>query len=124
MAEGTGTGIARGYPTPAMSPYAQSIFPAMYFLDSDAFIYGRHQVLQPNVKVPSDALAALGSSTDLRAMIEEYFATVHTYFAVISKIRLYQHLANPIHEPGGGKIIPLYEPDRFVASLLTSILFV
>jgi hypothetical protein len=33
-------------------------------------------------------------------MIEEYFATVHTYFPMISKIRLYQHLANPLHEPG------------------------
>ncbi|KAK5170913.1 uncharacterized protein LTR77_004057 [Saxophila tyrrhenica] len=33
-------------------------------------------------------------------MIEQYFATVHTYFPIISKIRLYQHLANPLHEPG------------------------
>jgi len=81
----------------------------MYFLDSDAFNYGRHQVPQPNVKVPAGALAALGSSTDLRTMIEEYFATIHTYFAVISKIRLYQHLANPGHEPGGGNIVPSLE---------------
>lgn len=33
-------------------------------------------------------------------MIEQYFATVHNYFPIISKIRLYQHLANPFHEPG------------------------
>lgn len=50
-------------------------------------------------------------------MIEHYFATgmrflqialrcttdnitVHTYLPVVSKIRLYQHLANPMHEPG------------------------
>lgn len=33
-------------------------------------------------------------------MIEHYFATVHTYYPIISKIRLYQHLSNPLHEPG------------------------
>lgn len=33
-------------------------------------------------------------------MIEHYFVTVHTYFPIVSKIRLYQHLANPLHEPG------------------------
>lgn len=33
-------------------------------------------------------------------MIEHYFATVHTYLPVVSKIRLYQHLSNPQHEPG------------------------
>lgn len=33
-------------------------------------------------------------------MIEHYFYTVHSYFPIISKIRLYQHLANPLHEPG------------------------
>ncbi len=42
----------------------------------------------------------LGNSAQLREMIEEYFAAVHTYFPMISKIRLYQHLANPLHEPG------------------------
>ena len=33
-------------------------------------------------------------------MIEHYFITVHSYFPIVSKIRLYQHLANPLHEPG------------------------
>lgn len=33
-------------------------------------------------------------------MIELYFDSVQTYFPVISKIRLYQHLSNPMHEPG------------------------
>lgn len=33
-------------------------------------------------------------------MIEHYFATVHTYLPIVSKIRLFQHLSNPNHEPG------------------------
>ena len=64
------------------------------------FEYDQLQVRLPTVKVPSNALSALGDSAQLRQMIEHYFATVHSYFPVVSKIRLYQHLANPLHEPG------------------------
>lgn len=67
------------------------------------FEYERLQIQAPYVKVPPGALTALGSSTELRDMIEYYFVTVHGYFPIISKIRLYQHLANPLHEPGAGK---------------------
>ncbi len=81
------------------SPSAAAI-PALFFLDSNAFEYERLQFQPPHVKVPPGALSALGSSTELRDMIEYYFATVHNYFPIISKIRLYQHLANPLHEPG------------------------
>ncbi|KAI6807940.1 hypothetical protein KC332_g13203 [Hortaea werneckii] len=54
----------------------------------------------PHIRVPYGALAALGSSAELRLMIENFFSSVHTYFPIVSKIRLYQHLANPLHEPG------------------------
>lgn len=77
-----------------------SSFPSLFFLDSNAFEYERFQIQAPFVRVPPGALTALGSSAELRAMIEEYFSTVHTYFAIVSKIRLYQHLSNPLHEPG------------------------
>ena len=75
-------------------------FPPLFFLDSEIFEYQRFQIQAPFVKVPPGALAALGDSAQLRAMIEQYFTTVHTYFPIVSKIRLYQHLANPAHEPG------------------------
>ena len=77
-----------------------SSFPSLFFLDSNAYEYERFQIQAPYVKVPPGALTVLGNSAQLREMIEEYFATVHTYFPMISKIRLYQHLANPLHEPG------------------------
>ncbi|GIZ42033.1 hypothetical protein CKM354_000531300 [Cercospora kikuchii] len=75
-------------------------FPSLFFLDSDMFEYERLHVHPPLVKVPPGALHALGDSAQLRAMIEAYFVTVHTYFPIICKIRLYQHLANPATEPG------------------------
>lgn len=77
-----------------------SSFPPIFFLDSYAFQYERFQIQAPNVKVPPGALAALGNSAELRQMIEYYFSTVHRYFPIVSKIRLYQHLAHPLHEPG------------------------
>lgn len=87
---------------PAFWP-GPSSFPSLYFLDSNAFVYEGFQIQTPNVKVPPGALTALGSSMELREMIEHYFATVHKWFPVVSKIRLYQHLANPLHEPGAGE---------------------
>lgn len=79
---------------------APSNFPSLFFYDSAAFEYARFHIQAPHIKVPSGALSALGNSAELRAMIEHYFDTVHTYFPIVSKIRLYQHLSNPLHEPG------------------------
>ncbi|KAK0917039.1 hypothetical protein LTR02_000369 [Friedmanniomyces endolithicus] len=77
-----------------------STFPTLYFLDSNAFEYERFQIQAPYVRVPPGALSSLGSSQELRQMIEHYFLTIHSHFPIISKIRLYQHLTNPLHEPG------------------------
>lgn len=75
-------------------------FPSLLFLDSPLFEYERLAVQTPSIRVPPGALASLGSSGELRALVERYFATTHLYFPIVSKIRLYQHLANPAHEPG------------------------
>ncbi len=75
-------------------------FPTLYFLDSNAYEYERFQIQAPYVRVPPGALSSLGSSQELRQMIEHYFLTIHSHFPIISKIRLYQHLTNPLHEPG------------------------
>lgn len=94
-------------PTAILPPPGQSSawpgpspFPSLFFLDSNAFEFERFQIQAPFVRVPPGALTALGNSSELRQMIERYFASVHTYFPIISKIRLYQHLSNPLHEPG------------------------
>ena len=94
---------------------APSTFPSLFFLDSNAFEYERFQVQTPYIKVPPGALSALGNSAELRGMIENYFVTVHAYFPIVSKIRLYQHLANPLHEPGSD-IAVLFLAMKLVAS--------
>ncbi|KAM0719810.1 hypothetical protein Q7P37_003945 [Cladosporium fusiforme] len=75
-------------------------FPSLFFLDSQMFEYERLTVQTPSIRVPGGALASLGSSGELRTLVERYFATTHLYFPIVSKIRLYQHLSNPAHEPG------------------------
>ncbi|KAK4541915.1 hypothetical protein LTR36_007279 [Oleoguttula mirabilis] len=98
--------MSNGSPADILSAPGQPVwpgpssFPSFFFLDSNAFEYERFQIQSPHVRVPPGALTALGNSAELRAMIEDFFGTVHTYFPIISKIRLYQHLANPLHEPG------------------------
>ena len=85
----------------ATAPWiGSSGFPSLFFLDSQMFEYERFTIQTPYIRVPAGALQSLGSSGDLRAMIERYFSTVHVYFSVVSKIRLYQHLAHPTHEIG------------------------
>lgn len=83
----------RSWPAPAT-------FPPLFFLDSNAFTYERFQVQTPYIKIPPGAIAPLGDSIELRLMIEQYFATIHLTLPIISKIRLHQHLSNPLHEPG------------------------
>lgn len=94
-------------PTTVLSPLndhpawpGPSSFPSLFFLDSNAFEYERFTIQAPYVRVPPGALTVLGNSAELRGMIENYFENPHKYFPVVSKIRLYQHLANPLHEPG------------------------
>lgn len=59
-----------------------SSFPSLFFLDSDSFDYGRFTVVKPYVRVPPGALAALGSSGELKDMVELYFRTVHLYMPI------------------------------------------
>ncbi|KAI7190102.1 hypothetical protein KC352_g21796 [Hortaea werneckii] len=108
--------IPNGQPQQPAWP-APSSFPSLFFLDSSAFEYERFQIQMPHIRVPSGALAALGSSAELRFMIENFFSSVHTYFPIVSKIRLYQHLANPLHEPGA-EIALLFMAMKLVSTEL------
>lgn len=107
---GNGNGNGNGHELelshePAISqsqpPYSGPAgFPSLFFLDSQMFEYERLAVQAPCLRVPAGALASLGSSGELRTVVEKYFATTHLYLPIVSKIRLYQHLSNPAHEPG------------------------
>lgn len=88
-----------------LSPYdglgrpSQSVFPAMYFLDAEAYQEARFSIPQPVVTVPDEVLALL-KEDDLGALAESYFSTIHKWFPVVSRKRLCMTLASPHAEPG------------------------
>ncbi|KAK6439436.1 hypothetical protein LTR95_004361 [Oleoguttula sp. CCFEE 5521] len=86
--------------SPSAQAYTASPFPSLFFLDSFMFTYERFTIAPPHITLPQSTLQALGSSAQLREMIEHYFRTIHLHFPIVSHIRLYQHIANPLHEPG------------------------
>nr|POE69106.1 putative transcriptional regulatory protein [Quercus suber] len=92
----------------------RSYFPPAFLLDSNAFEYARSVIQPVHLQVPADVLSALGTSAELREMTEEYFLSVHSYFPIISMIRLYQNLSNP-HRESGADVALL-----FMAMKLTS----
>jgi hypothetical protein len=97
---GNGTRESRPMATMQSLPGPTRGFPSLFFLDGEMFEYLRNTVQAPYVQVPPGALQLLGSSAELMQMTEHYFNTVHVFFNVISKIRLFQHLTNPGYRLG------------------------
>lgn len=75
-------------------------FPAIAFLDSEAFKYGGINVPKSQVQIPVDVLTMLGDANAIQAVVTEYFATIHTWFPIVSKKRMTQNMINPLWEAG------------------------
>jgi hypothetical protein len=72
-------------------------FPAGFFLDAE--VYGKEPIPRPLVNISQQMWTLLGTSTNIQAMIEAYFDTIHTWLPIVSKKRLSLDLANPNLEP-------------------------
>jgi Fungal specific transcription factor domain len=81
-----------------INPNPASLYAPLLFLDSDAYDYGKFTIPKPRMLVPPEILDALGDIGELRAIIDTYFLTVHTWMPIVSKKRLYQQLMNPLVE--------------------------
>lgn len=79
------------------SPGADQIsaFPSMFFLEGDMFVEGRMTVPKPDLKVPNDVAATLGSIVDLQDITGRYFENVHLWLPFVSKKRMQLTLSNP-----------------------------
>lgn len=78
----------------------QNRFPAIAFLDSEAFKYGGINVPKSAVQIPVDVLSMLGDGSSVQAVVTDYFTTTHTWFPIISKKRMTQNMINPLWEAG------------------------
>ncbi|KAF2858075.1 hypothetical protein K470DRAFT_222009 [Piedraia hortae CBS 480.64] len=90
-----GGGPSSNWPTPS--------FPSLIFLDGSAFD-SPLQMHNGNVRAPTAVLNAMGSAAEARVMVDHYFATVHTYFPILCRTRMYQQLTS---EPGAGMVLLL-----------------
>jgi hypothetical protein len=72
-------------------------FPTGFFLDNE--VYGKEPIPRPFVTIPQHMWTLLGTTANIKAMIEAYFDTVHTWLPIVSKKRLSLNLANPNLEP-------------------------
>lgn len=72
-----------------------SVFPSMFFLEGEMFAEGRMTILKPDLKVPNDVAATLGSVVDLQDIVERYFENVHLWLPFVSKKRMQLTLSNP-----------------------------
>ena len=57
-------------------------FPPMFFLDTLYFKMGGFSIEKPLLCVPQEIMIVLGATTELMSMIEQYFATIHTWIPI------------------------------------------
>jgi hypothetical protein len=78
----------------------QNRFPSIAFLDSEAFNYGQITVPRPAIDIPVEVLELLGDGSAVQAVVSDYFDTIHTWMAIISKKRMTRNMLNPLWEAG------------------------
>ena len=80
------------------TPDVISTFPSMFFLEGEMFQEGRMSVPKPELQVPNELAAILGSVTDLQDIIGRYFENVHLWLPIVSRKRMQLTLSNPRFE--------------------------
>jgi hypothetical protein len=98
--EGMGSNANAFIPQEEAYQAPQNRFPAIAFLDSHVFESGGISVPKAAVQIPGEVLAMLGDGNAVQTIITEYFATIHTWFPIISKKRMSQNMVNPLWEAG------------------------
>lgn len=74
--------------------------PALFFMDLKQFRHGGYQVGTPTfIQLPPFAMALMEDVQELRLSMEDYFTQIHPTFPIVSKMRLYQRMADALHEP-------------------------
>ncbi|TGO26391.1 hypothetical protein BPAE_0060g00060 [Botrytis paeoniae] len=67
-----------------------STFPSLFFLDSRAFEYGKYTIEKPLIVLPNEYLCYLGDSAETQNSMNRFFATVHSWFPIVSKLQFSQ----------------------------------
>ncbi|KAK0733585.1 hypothetical protein B0T26DRAFT_27774 [Lasiosphaeria miniovina] len=89
-------------------------FPSAIFLDIDCFKWASIPIPKPNVDLPADVYEVLSRGNAVQDATAEYFATVHTWFPIISRKRM--TLGFSLWE-GGPDLAMLFLAIKLVISL-------
>lgn len=73
-----------------------SKFPAIFFLDAAMFQKTQLNIPPINITIPTYILDLIGDLSNWRSIATEFFETIHAWFPIVSKPRLYGHLLNPL----------------------------
>ncbi|KAF2137186.1 uncharacterized protein K452DRAFT_321892 [Aplosporella prunicola CBS 121167] len=77
------------------SSQLQPAFPTSFFLDSQIFRDNRETIITPNVELPRAFTDHPGEAANVNDVVRKHFSDLHTYFPIISKVRIYQRITNP-----------------------------
>ena len=88
---GHGNGLVSSNNT--SNQFAVNAFPAVFFLDFEIFQECRLDIPRPAVSVPEEVHAMLNED-DIGRMVEAYFSTIHKWFPIVSRKRLYLTLSS------------------------------
>ena len=72
---------------------AVNTFPAVFFLDSEIYQESRLDIPRPAVAVPQEVIALL-KEDDIGGIVESYFSTIHKWFPIVSRKRLFLTLSS------------------------------
>jgi hypothetical protein len=71
-------------------------FPPVFFLDAEVFTESRMTIAKPQLAVPPEVAATLGTSIlDIQDVVDRYFANIHIWLPFVSKKRMELTLSNP-----------------------------
>ncbi|KAL6809509.1 fungal-specific transcription factor domain-containing protein [Trichoderma camerunense] len=93
------------YPPKAITPTTSSVdssgmqeqeeFPALFFLDFYTFTQRKDIISTPKPTLSENYYKQLGSREQLRSDIDTYFASVHVFLPIVSRLRIYRVLNGP-----------------------------
>ncbi|KAE9378483.1 putative fungal-specific transcription factor [Stipitochalara longipes BDJ] len=71
-------------------------FPAVFFLDSGLFQKAQIDIPRSEAPIPRYVLDLIGDSSQWRSIAAKFFETVHTFMPIVSKVKFYKKLLNPL----------------------------
>ncbi|KAL1966745.1 hypothetical protein VTN77DRAFT_3942 [Rasamsonia byssochlamydoides] len=85
----------------------KNAFPALFFLDSYTFHRRRGVIQKPHIGLPDEFLLSVRSREQVQYDVDLFFSSIHIFFPIVSKLRLYQQFSNLPDRPDADLVLLL-----------------